>query len=79
MYYQDCNNKEYCVIFFEKYIEIDIIKIPDNEYDRGQLFFNISIYFSIEKTVVKYKDNIFHNEEELKTYFKSLNKRKLSL
>ena len=79
MYYQDCNNKEYCVIFFEKYIEIDIIKIPEDEYNRAQLFFNISIYFTIENTIAKYKDKTFTNKEDLKLFFKSFNNRKLSL
>ena len=79
MYYQDCNNKEYCVNFYENHTEIDIFKIPEDEYNRDQLFFNISIYFTIENTIVKYKNKIFYNEEDLKLFFKSFNKRKLSL
>ena len=79
MYYQDCNNKEYCVNFYENYIEINIIKIPEDEYNRAQLYFNISIYFTIENTIVKYKNKIFNNKEDLKLFFKSFNNQNLSI
>ena len=79
MYHQDCISQEYCTNFYENHIEIVIIKMPDNEYNRAQLFFNISIYFTIENTIVKYKNEIFYNEKELKSFFKSFNNHKLSL
>ena len=76
IYHQDCVNEEYCTNFYEKHLEIVILKIPDNEYERGELFFNIQIYFEIEKTVVKYNDKIFTNKEDLKSFLKSFNKNK---
>ena len=45
IYHQDCINEEYCTNFYKDYIEIVILKIPDNEYERGELFFNISDLF----------------------------------
>ena len=79
IYHQDCINEEYCTNFYKDYIEIVILKIPDNEYKRGELFFNISIYFEIENTIVKYNDKTFTNKEDLKSFLKSFNKRKSSL
>ena len=77
--HQDTCNKEYTVNFHENYIEVIINFIPKDNYDKGELFFNISIYFDIDNTIIKYKDNIFHNKEDLKLFFKSFNQRKLSL
>ena len=79
IYHQDCVNEEYCTNFYEKHLEIVILKIPDKEYKRGELFFNISIYFEIENTIVKYNDKTFTNKEDLKLFLKSFNQRKLSV
>ena len=76
IYHQDCVNEEYCTNFYEKYLEIVILKIPNSEYKRGELFFNISIYFEIENTIVKYKDKTFTNKVDLKSFLKSFNKNK---
>ena len=73
IYHQDCINEQYCTNFYENHIEIVILKIPNSEYKRGELFFNISIYFEIENTIVKYKDKTFENKEDLKSFFKSFN------
>ena len=77
--HQDCYNTNYTINFYQDYIEIIINFIPKNNYDRGKLFFDIAVYFTIENTIVKYKDNVFHNEKELKSFFKSSNNQKLSV
>ena len=77
--HQDCYNKYYTINFYEDHIEIIINFFPKDNYNKGKLFFDIAVYFSIENTIVKYKDNVFHNEEELKKFFKSFNQRKLSI
>ena len=77
--HQDTCNKEYTVNFHEKYIEVIINFIPEDNYIKGELFFNISIYFDIDNTIIKYKDKAFTNKEDLKLFFKSFNNRKLSI
>ena len=77
--HQDTCNKEYTVNFHENYIEVIINFIPKDNYNKCELFFNISIYFDIDNTIIKYKDNVFHNKEDLKLFLKSFNQRKLSL
>ena len=79
IYHQDCFNEDYCTNFYEKHLEIIILEIPNDEYKRGELFFNISIYFEIENTIVKYNDKTFKNKEDLKLFLKSFNQRKSSL
>ena len=70
--HQDSYNKYYTVNFYEDHIEIDIINIPGDNYYRGKLYFDLIVYFMIDNTIVKYKGKIFHNEEELKKFFKCI-------
>ena len=67
--HQDCYNKYYTVNFYEDRIEIDIINIPSDNYNKGKLYFDLIVYFMIDNTIRKYNDKIFHNEEELKKLF----------
>ena len=67
--HQDCNNKYYTINFYEDHIEIIINFFPKDNYNKGQLFFNLEPYFMIDNTIIKYDNKIFHNKEELKTYF----------
>ena len=73
--HQDTCNKEYTVNFYEEHIEIIINFIPEDNYNKGQLFFNISIYFDIDNTIIKYKDKTFTNKEDLKLFLKSFNNK----
>ena len=77
--HQDCYNKNYTVNFHEDYIEIIINFIPKDNYNRGKLYFDLIPYYEIDNTIIKYKNNVFYNNEELKSFFKRLNQRKLSL
>ena len=69
--HQDCYNKYYTVNFYEDRIEIDIINIPSDNYNKGKLYFDLIVYFMIDNTIIKYNDKIFHNDEELKTFFQN--------
>ena len=69
--HQDCYNKYYTVNFYEDHIEIDINNIPSDNYYRAKLYFDLIVYFMIDNTIIKYKDKIFHNEEELKIFFQT--------
>ena len=46
-----------------------ITNIPIDNYYRGKLYFDLIVYFMIDNTILKYKDKIFHNEEELEIFF----------
>ena len=70
--HQDCYHKYYTLNFYEDHIEIDIINIPSDDYYRGRLYFDLIVYFMIDNTIIKYKGKIFHNEEELKKFFKCI-------
>ena len=74
--HQDCYNEEYTIIFYQEYIEIEINFIPKDNYHRGKLFFNLIPYFDIENTIIKYNNKIFYNQDELKSFFKSLSTNK---
>ena len=65
--HQDCYNKNYTVNFYQDYIEIVINFIPKDNYNRGKLYFDLIPYFEIDNTIIKYKNNIFYNNEELKS------------
>ena len=70
--HQDCYHKYYTLNFYEDHIEIDIINIPSDDYYRGKLYFDLIVYFMIDNTIIKYEGKIFHNEEELKKFFKCI-------
>ena len=47
--------------------------IPEDNYNRGKLFFDLIPYYEINNTNIKYKNKIFYNNEELKIFFNSFN------
>ena len=65
----NCYNKYYTINFYEDYIEINIINIPTNNYDRAKIYFDIIVYFQID-AIVKYNNKVFNDEHELKKFFK---------
>ena len=69
--HQDCYNKYY-LYFYQEHIEIVINFIPEDNYNRGKLFFDLIPFFDIENTIIKYNNKIFYNQDELKFFFKSL-------
>ena len=67
--HQDCYNKNYIVNFCIDNIEIIINFIPEDNCNRSKLYFDLVVYYQIDNTIIKYNDNVFHNEEELKHFF----------
>ena len=65
--HQDCYNKNYI-----DNIEIIINFIPEDNYNRSKLYFDLIVYYQIDNTIIKYNDNVLHNVEELKHFFKIL-------
>ena len=40
--------------------------------NKSKLYFDLIVYYSIDNTMIKYNGKIFHNEEELKKFFKCI-------
>ena len=72
MIHQDCYNKYYTINFYEDHIEIEISFIPKDYFNKAKIYFDFAVYYSIDNTIIKYKGNFFHNEQELKHFFKTL-------
>ena len=76
--HQDCYNKNYIVNFYIDNIEIIINFIPEDNYNRSKLYFDVVVYYQIDNTIIEYNDNVFHNEEELKKFLNVSNKSKIT-
>ena len=72
MIHQDCYNKYYAINYFNDHIEIEINFIPKDNFNKAKIYFDLVVLYKIEKTVIKYKDKIFYNGEELKKFFEIL-------
>ena len=68
MIHQDCYNKYYTMNYFNDHIEIKINFIPKDNFNKAKIYFDLVVFYKIDNTVIKYKNKIFHNEEELE-YF----------
>ena len=71
MIHQGCYNKYYTINYYKDHIEIEINFIPKDNFNKAKIYFDIAVYYLIENTIIKYKSKIFHNEEELKYFFKT--------
>ena len=68
--HHDCYNKNYTVNFYIDNIEIIMKFIPENNYNRSKLYFDLSVYYQTDNTIIRYNDEVFQNEEELKHFLK---------
>ena len=71
MIHQDCYNKYYTIHYFNDHIEIEINSIPKDNLKKAKIYFDLVVFYKIDNTIVKYKNKIFHNEEDLKYFFKT--------
>ena len=69
--HQDCYNKYYTINFYENHIEIEINFIPKDNFNKGKIYFDLVVYYKIDNTIIKYNGKFFHNEQELKHFFKT--------
>ena len=69
--HQDCYNKYYTINYCKDYIEIEINFIPKDNFNKAKIYFDLAVYYSIDNTIIKYKGKFFHNERELKHFFKT--------
>ena len=61
--HEDCYNKNYTVNFYIDNIEIIINFMPEDDYNRAKMYFDLSVYYQIDNTIIKYNDKVFHNEK----------------
>ena len=71
MIHQDCYNKCYTINYFNDHIEIEINFIAKDNFNKAKIYFDLVVFYQIDNTVLKYKNKFFHNEQELKHFFKT--------
>ena len=71
MIHQDCYNKYYAINYFNDHIEIEINFIPKNNFNKSKLYFDLVVFYQIDNTIIKYNSKFFHNEQELKHFFRT--------
>ena len=69
--HQDYYNKYYTISYYEDHIEIEINFILKDNFNKAKIYFDLAVYYSIDNTIIKYNGKIFHNEQELKHFFKT--------
>ena len=72
MIHQDCYNKYYTINYYNDHIEIEINCIPKDNFNKAKIYFDLTVYYSIDNTIIKYKGKIFYTEKELKILFKCI-------
>ena len=63
-------NEYYNLNFYKSHIEIKINRIPEDDFNRNKLFYDLILYYEIDNIIIRYKNKIFNNEKELKLLFK---------
>ena len=66
MIHQDCYHKYYTINYFNDHIEIEINFTPIDNFNKAKIYFDLIVYYSIDNTIIKYKNKFFHHEQELK-------------
>ena len=70
--HQDCCNKYYTINYYEHHIEIEINFIPKDNFNKAKIYFDLAVYYLIDNTIIEYNGKIFHNEEDLRKFFKTI-------
>ena len=67
-------NKYYKLNFYKNYIEVEINHLPNNNFNRNKLYYDLTLYFELKNITIRYTNKIFDNQKELKLFFKSYTK-----
>ena len=67
-------NKYYNLNFYKSHIEIKINFLPEDDFNKNKLFYDLLLYFELNDTIIRYKNKIINNKKELKLFFKSYTK-----
>ena len=57
--------KYYKLNFYKKYIEVEIIYIPEDNINKNKLFYDLILYFELNNIIIRYKNFIINNKYEL--------------
>ena len=68
-------NKYYNLNFYKSYLEIEIDSLPEDNFNKNKLFYDLVLYFELNNTIIRHKNKIFENQKELKLFFKSYKNR----
>ena len=49
--YEELCNKYYNVKYFDNYVKIEIVDIPNNKYDIGNVYFEVLEIFKLNKVI----------------------------
>ena len=71
MIHQACYNEYYTINYFNDHIEIDINFIPKDNFNKAKIYFDLVVFYQIDNTIIEYNGKFFHNEQELKHFFKT--------
>ena len=59
MIHQNCYNKYYTINYFNDHIEIEINFRPKDNFNKAKIYFDLVVFYKIDNTVIKYKNEIF--------------------
>ena len=78
MLYSGNCNKYYNVKYFENYIKIRIVNIPNNKYDIGNIYFEILEVFKLNKVdmIIEYFHKVYliNCKNDIKKFFQNFYK-----
>ena len=76
MLYEELCNKYYILKYFDNYIKVGIVNIPNNKYDICNLYFEILEIFKLDKvdTIIEYLDKVYliNCEYDINKIFKNI-------
>ena len=71
--------KYYKLNFLKNYVEIEIINIPNDDFDKNKIYYDIVLYFELNyNIIIRYKNFIINNKYERKNlYYNIINLLKI--
>ena len=54
--------KYYKLNFLKNYIEVEIINIPNDDFNKNKFYYNLVLYFELNNIIIRYKNFIINNK-----------------
>ena len=51
-------NKYYTINFYKYHIELTISIIPEDNFNKNELYFDLIVYYKIDNIIIKYKTKL---------------------
>ena len=48
-------NKHYTLNFYKDHIELKINSIPEDNFNKNKLYFDLVVYYKIDNVIIRYK------------------------